>query len=166
MKKYAWIMIPLILTFSSCIKTEMTMEGSQQAPDFTLEDLQGNKISLSSLTGKVVFLNVWATWCDPCKYEIPHFIEAYDQHKDKGMEIIGVSIDAFGKNKVLKFTQEWKINYPVAMTTSQLTKDYGPFAAIPVTIIIDKSGKIRHRKIGYMDKEYLENWLFKLIEEE
>ncbi|MCK4557011.1 MAG: TlpA family protein disulfide reductase, partial [Candidatus Aminicenantes bacterium] len=86
--------------------------------------------------------------------------------KDKGMEIIGVSIDAFGKNKVLKFTQEWKINYPVAMTTSQLTKDYGPFAAIPVTIIIDKSGKIRHRKIGYMDKEYLENWLFKLIEEE
>ena len=159
-------MIPLILAFSSCIKTDMSPESAPQAPEFTLEDLQGNEISLSSLAGKVVFLNVWATWCDPCKDEIPHFIEAYDQHKDKGLEIIGVSIDDFGKNKVLKFTQEWKINYPIAMTTKQLSKDYGPFGAVPVTIIIDKNGKIRHKKIGYMDKNYLENWFFKLIEEE
>ena len=159
-------MIPLILALSSCIKTDMSPESAPQAAEFTLEDLQGNEISLSSLTGKVVFLNVWATWCDPCKDEIPHFIEAYDQHKTKGLEIIGVSIDDFGKNKVLKFTQEWKINYPIAMTTKQLDKDYGPFGAVPVTIIIDKNGKIRHKRIGYMDKDYLENWFFKLIEEE
>ncbi len=166
MKKYAWIMIPLILAFSSCIKTDMSPENAPQAPDFTLEDLQGSEISLSSLVGKVVFLNVWATWCDPCKDEIPHFIEAYNEHKENGLEIIGVSIDDFGKNTVLKFTQEWKINYPIVMTTKQLTKDYGPFNKVPVTVIIDKNGKIRHRKIGYMDKDYLENWFFKLIEEE
>ncbi len=166
MKKYAWIMIPLILAFSSCIKTDMSPENAPQAPDFTLEDLQGSEISLSSLVGKVVFLNVWATWCDPCKDEIPHFIEAYNEHKENGLEIIGVSIDDFGKNTVLKFTQEWKINYPIVMTTKQLTKDYGPFNKVPVTVIIDKNGKIRHRKIGYMDKDYLESWFFKLMEEE
>ncbi len=166
MKKYVWIIIPLMFAFSSCVQTEMTPEKAPLAPDFTLEDLQGNEISLSSLTGKVVFLNVWATWCDPCKDEIPHFIEAYDQHKDKGLEIIGVSIDELGKSKVLQFAQEWKINYPVVMTTKQLTKDYGPFNAVPVTVIIDKNGKIRHRKIGYMDKDYMENWFFKLMEEE
>jgi peroxiredoxin len=166
MKNYAWIIIPLMLAFSSCIQTEMTPENAPQAPEFTLEDLQGNEITLSSLTGKVVFMNVWATWCDPCKDEIPHFIEAYDQHKEKGLEIIGVSIDELGKSKVLQFAQEWKINYPVVMTTKQLTKDYGPFNAVPVTVIIDKNGKIRHRKIGYMDKDYLENWFFKLVEEE
>lgn len=158
-------MILLMFTFSNCVKTEMAVESPSQAPEFTLEDLNGNEISLSSLSGKVIILNAWATWCSPCKKEIPDFIEVYDQYKDKGLEIIGVSIDELGINKVRQFTQEWKINYPIVMTTSQLTKDYGPFSVVPVTVIIDKNGKIRHKQIGQVDKKFIETWFIKLIEE-
>lgn len=136
-----------------------------QAPEFTLEDLNGNKISLSDLKGKVIFLNFWATWCPPCKAEIPHFIEAYKEYKDQGMEIIGISVDKTGAKSVIKFTEKYKINYPVAMYTLDIIKDYRPGNAIPVTIIIGPNGKIRHKKVGYTEKEYLKNWFLKLIEE-
>jgi peroxiredoxin len=168
MKKYAWILIPLVLVLFVYAKAEMPGMSSQDypdAPEFTLEDLNGNKISLSDLSGKVVFLNVWATWCGPCKREIPDFIEAYERYKDKGLEIIGISVDRISQNKVLKFTEKYKINYPVAMTTSKLIKDYGPFPAIPVTIIIDQNRKIRYRQIGLVDKNFVENWFTKLLEE-
>jgi cytochrome c biogenesis protein CcmG/thiol:disulfide interchange protein DsbE len=145
--------------------TGMQNEDFPQAPEFTLEDLKGNKISLSDMSGKVIFLNVWATWCDPCKDEIPYFVEAYKQYKDKGLEIIGISIDRISQSKVLKFTEEYKMNYPVAMATSQITRDYGPFRAVPITIIIDKNKKVRHRKIGWVDKKFIEDWFQKLIEE-
>lgn len=168
MKKYAWIIIPLVLVLFVYAKAEISGNSDEeypQAPEFTLEDLKGSKISLSNLSGKVVLLNVWATWCGPCKREIPDFIEAYEQYKDKGLEIIGISVDIISQSKVLSFTEKYKINYPVAMTTSKLTKDYGPFPAIPITIIIDKNGKIRHRKIGQVDKKFVENWFTKLMEE-
>jgi peroxiredoxin len=168
MKKYTWILIPLVLVLSVYAKAEISGNSGEeypQAPEFTLEDLKGSKISLSNLSGKVVLLNVWATWCGPCKREIPDFIEAYEQYKDKGLEIIGISVDRISQSKVLQFTEKYKINYPVAMTTSKLTKDYGPFPAIPITIIIDKNGKIRHRKIGQVDKKFVENWFTKLMEE-
>lgn len=168
MKKYTWILIPLVLVLFVYAKAEISGNSGEeypQAPEFTLEDLKGSKISLSNLSGKVVLLNVWATWCGPCKKEIPDFIEAYEQYKDKGLEIIGISVDRISQSKVLQFTEKYKINYPVAMTTSKLTKDYGPFPAIPVTVIIDKNGKIRHRQIGQVDKKFVENWFAKLIEE-
>ncbi len=168
MKKYAWILIPMALAFFVGAKADMpgmSSEDYPDAPEFTLEDLNGNKISLSNLSGKVIFLNVWATWCGPCKREIPDFIEAYEHYKDKGLEIIGISVDRISQSKVLQFAENYKINYPVAMITSKLTKDYGPFLAIPVTIIIDKNGKIRHRRIGMVNKSYVESWFLKLIEE-
>lgn len=168
MKKYTWILIPLVLVLFVYAKAEISGNSGEeypQAPEFTLEDLKGSKISLSNLSGKVVLLNVWATWCGPCKKEIPDFIEAYEQYKDKGLEIIGISVDRISQSKVLQFTEKYKINYPVAMTTSKLTKDYGPFPAIPVTIIIDRNGKIRYRKIGQVDKKFVENWFTKLIAE-
>lgn len=168
MKRHAWILTPLVLAFFVCANAEMTGTSGEdfpQAPEFTLEDFNGNKISLSDLSGKVVFLNVWATWCGPCKKEIPDFIEAYEQYKDKGLEIIGISTDRISQSKVVKFTEKYKMNYPVAMATSQITKDYGPFPAIPVTIIIDKKRKVRHRQIGWVDKKFIEDWFTKLIEE-
>lgn len=168
MKRYPWILIPLVLVFFACAKAEMPGMSSQDypdAPEFIFEDLNGNKISLSDLSGKVIMLNVWATWCSPCTREIPDFIEAYKQYKDKGLEIIGLSMDRISQSKVLKFAENYKINYPVAMMTSKLFKDYGPFPAIPVTIIIDKNRKVRYRKIGLVDKKFIVNWFIKLIEE-
>jgi cytochrome c biogenesis protein CcmG/thiol:disulfide interchange protein DsbE len=168
MKRHAWILTPLILAFFVCANADMTGmqdEDFPQAPEFTLEDFNGNKISLSDMSGKVVVLNVWATWCGPCKREIPDFIEAYEQYKDKGLEIIGISVDEIAKKKVITFTEEYKMNYPVAMTTSQFDKDYGPFIYVPTTIIIDTKGKVRQKKIGQVDKKFIEAWFTKLTEE-
>jgi len=169
MKKFAMILLPFVLALFVCAEGDKTyaQEGNNypQAPEFTLEDLDGNEIALSDYSGKVVFLNFWATWCGPCRHEIPDFIEAYKEYKDEGMEIIGVSLDTISPESVLAFAKKYKINYPVAMGTEEIVKDYGPIPAIPVTVIIDKNGNLRHRKVGPLDKKSLESWFLKLIEE-
>ena len=167
MREIAFFIIPFILFISACVQAEKTGDPAEslQAPEFSLEDLNGNPITLSSLKGKVVFLNLWATWCPPCVREIPDFIDTYTQYKDKGLEIIGISVDNEGTAKVLKFVEQYKINYPIVMYTMQFIRDYMPGNAIPVTFIIDPQGKIRYKKIGLTNKAFLENWFLKLIEE-
>jgi peroxiredoxin len=168
MKRYILVLLPLALVLFVCAKAEKadTQENNHpQAPEFTLEDLDGNKISLSDYRGKVLFLNFWATWCPPCRYEIPGFIEVYKKYKDKGMEIIGISLDKTGPMSVLVFARRYKINYPVAMLTKKVYEDYGPIPAIPVTVIIDKNGRLRHRRVAYFDKQSVENWFLSLIKE-
>lgn len=159
-----WIVLSLTLILLSCTKAEKTVSSDSNfppAPEFTLKDLKGNQISLSDLQGKVVFLNFWATWCGPCRYEIPGFVELYKQYKDKGLEIIGVSLDRLGSKSLFKFVEEFKINYPIVYGTQQLVNDYRPGHYIPVTIIIDKRGKIRHKHVGYLDKETFKNYFLK-----
>ncbi|HDZ25630.1 MAG TPA: TlpA family protein disulfide reductase, partial [Candidatus Aminicenantes bacterium] len=151
MKRFILVLLPLVIVLFVCAKAEKASildSNSSQAPDFTVKDLRGREISLSNYSGKVVFLNFWATWCGPCKAEIPDFIEAYKQNKDKGMEIIGISVDRISPKSVLKFAEKYKINYPVIMGTDKIQKDYEPGPYIPTTIIIDQEGKIRHRHIG------------------
>ncbi|MCP2620297.1 TlpA family protein disulfide reductase [Candidatus Aminicenantes bacterium AC-334-K16] len=132
------------------------------APDFTLTDLNGQTISLADFEGKVIFLNFWATWCPPCRQEIPGFIEVYEKYKDKGMIIIGVSVDRGGADKVKEFVNNNKITYPIAMYTDEIIKAYQPGRFIPTTIIIDKQRKIRNKHVGYMDRETLEKYFLDL----
>ncbi len=170
MKKLTLLFLPLVLIFSLCANTNTEKGNSSDspfspAPDFTLTDLSGNQLMLSDYKGKVVFLNIWATWCPPCRTEIPGFVEAYAEYKDKGLEIIGISVDQGGTDKVIDFVKAFQINYPVVMYTNQIIRDYEPGRAIPVTIIIDKDGMIRHKHIGYMDKGTLERYFFDLAEE-
>jgi len=168
MKKLFLLLLPFVMVLFICFTAEtIEVPGDDypKAPEFTLEDLNGNKISLSDLKGKVIFLNFWATWCPPCEAEIPHFIEVYKEYKDQGMEIIGISVDSAGPKSVIKFAEKYKINYPVVMYTLDIIKGYRPGNAIPVTIIIGPNGKIRHKKVGYTEKKYLTNWFLKLIKE-
>ncbi len=168
MKRFTLVLLPLVIVLFVCAEAEKTSifgNNSSQAPDFTVKDLKGREISLSNYSGKVVFLNFCATWCRPCKAEIPDFIEAYNQYEDKGMEIIGISVDRISPKSVLKFAEQYKINYPVVMSTNKIQKDYEPGPYLPTTIIIDQEGKIRHRHIGYMSKEKLKGYFLKLTEE-
>jgi len=168
MKRFILVLLPLVIALFVCAEAEKTSifgNNSSTAPDFTVKDLKGREISLSNYSGKVVFLNFWATWCGPCKAEIPDFIEAYKQYKDKGMEIIGISVDRISPKSVLIFAEKYKINYPVVMSSDKIQKDYEPGPYIPTTIIIDQEGKIKHRHIGYMSKEALKDYFLKLTEE-
>jgi peroxiredoxin len=139
------------------------------APDFELTDLTGKMVSLSDYKGKVLFLNFWATWCPPCRNEIADFVEAYKENKDKGLEILGISVDTKGKDVVVAFVERYKINYPVVLEsrskTKQLIDDYKPGQFIPTTIIIDKQGRIRHKQVGQMDKTTLLEYFRQLASE-
>jgi len=168
MKKLIWLIIPLFLVFFVCAKAERDLEGDGNwppAPDLSITDLNGNNLSLSDYEGKVIFVNIWATWCSPCRAEIPGFVEVYEEYKDKGMQIIGISVDEFGEDKVRDFVKKYEVTYPVAMYTREFIIAFRPGRAIPETIIIDKNGLIRHRHIGYMDKETLTSYFLKLAEE-
>jgi Peroxiredoxin len=132
-------------------------EGATKAPDFSLKTSTGQSIVLSKLKGKIVVVNFWATWCGPCRAEIPGFMEVYEKYKSKGLEIVGVSLDQGGWEDVKPFAQKFNISYPVVLGNQRIAEQYGDIDAIPTTFIIDKDGNIVGRHIGYMKKEDFEN---------
>jgi peroxiredoxin len=119
------------------------------APAWTLKDPYGKPVSLSDFKGKVVVLDFWATWCPPCKVEIPGYIKLQKKYADDGLVIVGISIDSDGNEVVKKFMAEYGINYPVVMADdSDVIAAYGDLSMFPTTFIIDREGKIRDKKLG------------------
>ena len=131
-------------------------QSATKAPNFSLKTSDGKMIDLNKLQGKVVVVNFWATWCGPCKAEIPGFLEVYKQYKSKGLEIVGISLDQDGWKPVKPFIEQHHITYPIVVGDSQLSDAYGGIDAIPTTFVIDKKGNIATRHIGYMDKKTFE----------
>ena len=111
----------------------------EKAPDFSLEDLDGNQVSLSALKGKVCLVNFWATWCGPCRAEIPIFTELHERFSKKGLVILGLSTDR-DAYVVKEFREEKKIKYPLLMATEDVRKAYGGVNGVPTTFIVDKHG--------------------------
>jgi peroxiredoxin len=126
--------------------------GRQQAPDFTLKDATGSNIRLSDYKGKVVLLNFWATWCGPCKAEIPWFTEFERTHREQGFAVIGVSMDEDGWNAVKPFIDANKINYRISIGDEAVIKEYGGVESLPETLLIDREGKIAARHVGLVSK--------------
>lgn len=116
------------------------------APDFTLVDLDGNEHTLSNYRGKVVIIDFWATYCGPCREEIPHFIQFYNEYKDDGLMILGIGLD--GKAKLAPYSKTIGINYPVLIGDLATVEKYG-VRPIPTTFIIDRKGEIKDKIIGY-----------------
>jgi len=125
------------------------------APDFSLQDIRGNALSLADFKGKVLVLNFWATWCPPCRREIPDLIAAYDELKGEGLEIVGVSVDELPAASLLDWVKKMGITYPVALATEKIVADYEPGDYIPATIIVDRKGLIRYRQSALMTKDTL-----------
>jgi peroxiredoxin len=136
---------------------------SRQASDFSLTTLSGDNITLDTYSGKVLIIDFWATWCPPCVKEIPHFVELYDQYSDKGVEILGVSVDRHGPSVVQKFMDKNGVKYPIAMANMEIVDAYEAYGGIPTTFIIDRNGKITEKVVGYRDKQYFEERIKNLL---
>ncbi len=138
-------------------------QSTAKAPDFTLPTSDGKMLKLSSLKGKVIILDFWATWCPPCRKGIPDLIELKKKYGKKGFEIIGISVDRETKNEVVPFIKEYGINYPVVYADNNIITSYGGIRAIPTSFIIDKQGKIVASYEGLIPLLTYENHIKKLL---
>jgi thiol-disulfide isomerase/thioredoxin len=120
------------------------------APGFSLSGLAGERLNLSDYRGKVVLLDFWATWCEPCREEIPHFVELQNKYRDQGFQIIGVAMDD-GPEPVRDFYRQFKMNYPVVMGNAKTGELYGGLLGLPVTFVIGREGRIYSRHTGATD---------------
>ncbi len=184
MKKIQYIIILLFLAaFLGCKAKGNTPEAKTQsapkpvaaekttkkiiAPEFTLADVNGEWVSLSDFKGKVVLLNFWGTWCAPCRREIPDFIKLYEKHKDKGLEIIGITLSSGSPEDIARFMEDWKMNYTILTDikgneTQIVTQNYGqatgrPINGIPTTFIINREGEIVKAYVGPRTEEIFYN---------
>lgn len=133
------------------------------APDWKLTDLSGKRVSFSDFRGKVVILDFWATWCAPCRVEIPHFVELQKQYGDKGLTVIGVSLDEQGPEIVKKFVKQLGVSYPIVIGNEKVAEAYGGIIAIPTTFVIDRQGRIVSQHMGYNDKATFEKEIQSLL---
>jgi thiol-disulfide isomerase/thioredoxin len=144
----------------------LAQEGSPPrapAPDWQLTDLNGKLVKFTDFRGKVVILDFWATWCAPCRVEIPHFVELQKQYGDKGLTVIGVSLDEQGPQIVKKFAKQFGVNYAIVIGNQKVVEAYGGIAAVPITFVIDRQGRIVSRHIGYDDKAAFEEEIQSLL---
>lgn len=131
--------------------------------DFTMKDLDGKDVPLSSFKGKVVLLNFWATWCGPCKAEIPGFVELQEKYRDK-LTIVGFSVDDEA-DKARTFATEYKMNYPILLGLGRedVQDAYGPIWGIPASFIISKDGKVCRKHLGIAPKNVFEKEIVALM---
>ena len=116
--------------------------SSKSAPEFELKDANGQTVHLADYKGKVVLLDFWATWCGPCKIEIPWFMEFEQQFKDRGFAVVGVSMDEDGWNAVKPYLVRMKVNYRILLGNDKVAGLYGGVDALPTTFLIDRQGNI------------------------
>ena len=134
------------------------------APAFTLKDSNGTTVSLADYKGKVVLLNFWATWCGPCKIEIPWFVEFEQQYKDRGFAVLGVAMDEEGWDIVRPYITEKRVNYRILMGNDQVAQLYGGVESLPTTFLLDREGRIASTHIGLISKGDYKNEITQLMD--
>jgi peroxiredoxin len=137
-----------IIAASCCL---LLAAAKPLAPDFNVKDANGAELRLSAFKGKVVLLNFWATYCVPCRTEIPWFVEFDKTYRDKGLVVIGISRDEDWAD-VKKYLAEKKINYKIGLGDDDLAKKYGGVDALPETFVIDREGRIAAHHVGLVPK--------------
>lgn len=176
MKNRAPLILTLALTFCGGLSrpdpcAPARLSGRQAsadqpvAPDFSLTDLSGRKLDLVSFRGKVVLLNFWATWCGPCRTEIPLFIRLQNEYRNRGLQIVGISLDDDPK-PVHDYYRQLKMNYPVAVGDASLAERYGGILGLPVSLVIGCDGRIHARHTGAADVSLIEREVAQLLQGE
>ncbi|HUO26274.1 MAG TPA: TlpA disulfide reductase family protein [Candidatus Aquilonibacter sp.] len=137
---------------------------TKMAPDFTLQSLDGRSMKLSDFRGKTVLLNFWATWCGPCKIEMPWFVELQKQYGSQGLQIVGVAMDDASKEDIAKFAKDMGVNYPILIGKESVGDEYGGVPALPESFFIDRDGKVVDKIIGLEGKAEIESTIKKTLE--
>ena len=166
-KKMISITLVFVLAFGVFLltrnhSTEAVMEG-EMMPVFQLKDVDENEFDSSQLKGKVVILDFWATWCPPCRMEIPHFQALHEKYEDKGLAVVGVSLDSEGAYVVKPFMENNKVTYTMLLAGQQIANKFGGIRAIPTTFVVDRSGKIVKKYVGYREQSVFENDIKELL---
>jgi thiol-disulfide isomerase/thioredoxin len=167
-KPRGWVTRALLLILVAAVSNAVAAPRkspllNHPAPPFARTALTSERIVLSSLHGRVVLLNFWATWCAPCQVEMPRFVAWEDKYKAEGLSIVGVSMDDSAET-VHSFLRRKKLNYPVVMGDEKLGLAYGGILGLPVTYLIDRHGVIRARFQGDTDLDAMENALRRLLQ--
>jgi len=164
--------IAIVLAGCSATTNEDVVSAAEQksaavqknAPNFTLKDSDGKTVSLSDYKGKVVLLNFWATWCGPCKVEIPWFVEFEQKYKDRGFAVLGVSMDEEGWDVVKPYLQKNRMNYRIMVGDDKIAEAYGGVESLPTTFVVDKDGRIVKQHVGLVSKSDYENEIRQLLD--
>ncbi len=155
----------LVAALAAPTRADLPKPSVRTVPaDFALQDDSGRTIRLSTLKGKVVLLDFWATWCTGCKVEIPWFMEFQKTYAAKGFAAVGVAMDDEGWGKVRPYLAQHPFNYPIVVGTADLAKHYG-VVALPVTVLIDRKGKVAATHVGVVEKGAFERELQTLLQE-
>ena len=145
-------------------RSEQTAKASRgAAPQFSLPDAKGAPVKLTDYKGKVVLLNFWATWCHGCVEEIPWFIDFQQKYKDQGLVVVGLSQDD-GWGAVNDYVAAKKVNYPVLLDTKHVSDDYD-LGGMPMSVLIDRSGRIAAKHVGVVDRSATEAEIKSLLQE-
>ncbi len=175
MKKTLLIFAVIILIFAGCSNSEAQKESKKSSnekqtetqtikkmPEFELKNIDGETVSSDDFDNKVLLVDFWATWCPPCRKEIPGFINLYEKYKDKGVEIIGISLDK-DMDKLESFVDENKINYTVLIGNKEIADAFGGIQGIPTTFIIDRNGNVEFKQVGLASEKKFEEELKKVL---
>ena len=146
MKLLGIVIATVLITFSSA----SVLGQESKAPQFELRDVNGRTVRLSDYQGKVVLINFWATWCPPCRAEMPDLVRRQREYRAKGLQIIGITYPPENKDRVRRFARSLKVNYPIILGTRQLKARFSSDEDLPLTIVIDRDGNVRDIIVGIL----------------
>ena len=141
----------------------MNVPANVAAPNWELKDLDGKTVRSSDFRGKIVILDFWATWCEPCRAEIPGLVALQKEYAPQELVVIGASVDDSDVSTVKQFTEKLGMNYPVALADEQMQQTFGGIEAIPTTFIIDRTGRIVKKDFGFTSKDEFEQEIKPLL---
>lgn len=163
------LLVAALLVAATACQTKPESKGSQKsreagkAPSFLLSDLDGTPVNSESFAGKVMIVNFWASWCGPCRLEIPHLIALNDKYGDRGVAVIGIAIDPAGPEVLKAFAEELEVNYPMLVGDEKVFNDFGGLFGLPTTFVVDQNYVIQNKFVGLVDPILFEEEIVALL---
>jgi peroxiredoxin len=158
----------MALVITGCGRAEEKTASAElpvlrKAPAWTLKDVDGREVKAADFKGKVIVVDFWATWCPPCRKEIPEYIAMQEKYRAQGLVILGFSLDELPSAEVKGFGQMMKVNYPLIMADAATAESFGEIQGLPTAFVIDREGNIRHVKLGLADPAAYEKLIASLL---